>query len=169
MKRLLLAVALVLVIVIPALAQNWVDPIAGSPIGDTYAEEYDYETGVALPEEWDKEVEGVVALARTISLLVPATVNNGATFSYTISYSPAITGTWTEQVIFNWPSRCEYLKEKTTRIKKYIGYGGSAIGSSELVAVPSATCVEGIFEANVIVTKGTKIWRAKASMEVINP
>ncbi len=169
MKRLLLAMALVLVIVIPALAQDRIDPIAGSPIGDTYARGYDYETGVALPEEGEEEmVEGVVALARTISLFVPATVNNGGTFSYSISYSPAISGTWTEQVIFNWPSQCEYLKEKTTRIKKFIAYG-SVSGSSELVVVPSATCVAGTFEAKVIVTKGTNIWRAKASMEVINP
>jgi len=140
----------------------------GGPIGDTYAEEYDYETGAVLSEGVGEEMaEGIEPLARTITLSVPAIVNNGATFEAWVYYSPPISGTVTEKFIFKWPSRCVGFKEKTIRIKKNIWVGLS--GSGEIVAVPGALCVEGIFEAKVKVTKGTKTWTAKALMEVINP
>jgi hypothetical protein len=142
----------------------------GGPIGNTYAEdeEYDYETGVVLSEDVGEEMaEGVEPLARTISLSVPATVNNGDVFTFSVSYSPPISGTWIEKFIFEWPSRCEGFKEKTTRIKQLTASKVSL--SNEITTTPSATCVEGIFEAKVIVYKGTKVWKAKALMEVINP
>jgi len=140
----------------------------GGPIGDTYAEEYDYETGVVLSEGVGEEMaEGIEPLARTISFNVPATVNNGEVFIYQIVYSPPISGKVTEKIIFNWPSRCDGFKEKTTRVKKFTTPGGSS--SSDYVVTPGAACVEGIFEAKAIVTKGTKTWKAKAWMEVINP
>jgi hypothetical protein len=140
----------------------------GGPIGHTYAEEYDYETGAVLSEGVGEEMaEGIEPQARTISLDVPAVVFNGDVVTAWVNYSPAISGTVTEKFIFKWPSRCVGFKEKTIRIKKNIWVG--LIGSGELVVVPGATCVEGIFQAKVIVTKGTKTWTAKTLVEVINP
>ena len=140
----------------------------GGPIGDTYAEEYDYETGVVLSEDVGEEMaEGIEPQAMTISLNVPAIVNNGDVFIYQIVYSPPISGKATEKIIFKWPSRCDGFKEKTIRIKKFTTPGGSS--SSDYVVTPGALCVEGTFIAKAIVTKGTKIWKAKALMEVVNP
>jgi len=140
----------------------------GSQIGDTYAEEYDHETGQVLSEDVGEEMaEGIEPLARTISLTVPGVVFNKDVFTASVSYSPPISGTRQEKFIFKWPSRCEGFKEKTIRIKKLSGT--DIIGSGEIVVVPGASCVEGIFEAKVKVTKGTKTWTATALMEVINP
>jgi hypothetical protein len=140
----------------------------GGSIGDTYAEEYDYETGAVLSEDVGEEMaEGIEPLARTITLNVPAVVFNGDVFQATVQYDPPISGKITEKFIFKWASVCPGWKEKTVRIKK--GEWTNLTASWLFVLAPVLTCVEGTFEAKVVVTKGTKTWTRKAVMEVINP
>jgi len=144
----------------------------GGSIGDTYAEEIDFETGEVFSEDVGEEMaEGIKPTGLGILLTFPDTVGNTVTnqqvFTARVDYFPSITGKRTEKFIFKWPSRCADFSEKTVTIKKSRGSGVTA--SWVIVVTPSALCVEGIFEAKVKVTKGTKTWTAKALMTVVNP
>jgi len=142
----------------------------GGQIGDTYAEEYDYETGAVLSEDVGEEMaEGIEPQARrTISLSVPEFVFNGDVFIAQVNYDPPISGKVTEKFIFKWPTNpiCTDInfKEKTIRIKKV--KWDNVSGSYLYVLAPELTCVKGTFTAKVIVTKGTTTWKAKAPMQI---
>jgi len=139
----------------------------GSPIGDIYAEEIDYEKGVVISEDM---AEGVEPQAITIDLTIdPSTVENREVFIVTVNYSPYITGTWKEKFIFRWPSRCDYLRERTVRRKKFKNYDVQVTGSFESVVAPWSTCIEGTFEARVVVFQGDEKYEATTSMTVVNP
>jgi hypothetical protein len=139
----------------------------GSPIGDIYAEEIDYKRGVVISEDM---AEGVEPQAITIDLTVePSTVENREVFIVTVNYSPYITGTWKEKFIFRWPSTCDILRERTVRRKKFKNYDVQVKGSFESVVVPWSTCIEGTFEARVVVFQGDEKYEATTSMTVVNP
>lgn len=139
----------------------------GPMIGDTYAQEIDYEKGVIVSEDM---AGGLEPQAITIDLTVdPSTVKNNEVFTVTVNYSPSITGTWKEKFIFKWPSTCDSFREKTVRIKKFKEFGGEVKQSSESVVAPLVPCIAGTFEAKVIVLHGTEIYEATTSMTVVNP
>jgi hypothetical protein len=139
----------------------------GSMIGDSCAEEIDYEKGVIVSGD---TAGGLEPQAITIDLTIdPNPVENREVFTVTVNYSPYITGTWKERFIFKWPSTCDFLRERTVRIKKFKDYDYEVTGSFEYVVAPWATCIEGTFEAKVIVFQGTEIYEATTSMTVVNP
>jgi hypothetical protein len=139
----------------------------GPMIGDTCAEEIDYEKGVIVSEDM---AGGLEPQAITIDLTIdPNPVKNREVFTVTVNYSPYITGTWKEKFIFKWPSTCNYLREKTVRMKKFKDYDVQVTGSFESVVAPWSTCIEGTFEAKVIVFQGTERYEATTSMTVVNP
>ncbi len=139
----------------------------GSMMGDTYAQQIDYEKGVIVSEDM---AGGLEPQAITIDLTIdPSTVRNGEVFTVAVNYSPSITGTWKEKFIFKWPSACDSFREKTVRIKKFKEFDGQVTASSESVVAPLVPCIAGTFEAKVIVLHGTEIYEATTSMTVVNP
>jgi len=136
-----------------------------------YSQEVNNDTGEIFADE------ATISAARhpgdtTCFLLVPAVVQNRESFQVRVSYDPPTPpGARRERFVFRWPQRedcVEFLKERTERTKFFINTLGGVIGSLETVATPSALCVEGTFEAEVIVT-GVVDCRAKATMTVVNP
>jgi hypothetical protein len=139
----------------------------GSMIGDTGAEEIDYERGVIVSGDTPG---GLEPQAITIDLTIdPNPVENNEVFTVTVNYSPYITGTWREKFIFKWPSTCDFFRERTIRKKKFLDYNEEVTGSFESVVAPWAQCIEGTFEAKVIVFYGTEIYEATTLMTVVNP
>lgn len=104
-------------------------------------------TGVKMGEP----TPGVApAAAPTCTLTVPATVNRGQSFSFTVSYNPCMNGGRVETFTFNWPSTLDRFTENTVREKVFFSAG--CIGASfESALVPTAGAISGTAMARVVV------------------
>ena len=141
----LLALSLVLVQALPASAAQY-KPRAGETV--------DEKKGVALKEKAASLTAGDVTCTLTVS---PDPVNNGQTFSYTVSYggTGCVNGRIVETVRFYWTSSVPEFGEATIRKKMLFIDTGCLAASFENTLAPAALGINGKLNPQVEVRDWT--------------
>lgn len=90
-----------------------------------------------------------VAKATTCTLIVPASVTNGQSFSFQVNYSPCVTGGRVETFTFAWPTTLPSFAERTTRDKLFFSNASCVSGSFESTVAPGALAIKGTANVRV--------------------
>lgn len=123
----------------------------------------DAQTGVVVSEKVSAAKDQKAA---TCTLIVPASVNGGQTFTFQVNYSPCVTGGRIETFTFAWPSTLAPFAENTVRQKIFFSSTSCISGSFEIAAAPSAGAIKGTANVRVDVRGETFSCSATKTMTV---
>lgn len=164
MKPLFYSIVLVMLLAAPRNGQSQTAEKPAPPPGA--ATKQQAETGVEISTE--APPKALKARPKCTLSVTPSPSTNGATISFSVSYSPCLNAARTETFTFPWASNLASFGERTVRQKLFKAAGGCIASSFDSTIVPTALAIKGKFEATVVVRNmaGGVICTAKAPFEV---